>query len=719
MIRLACRLGVRMARRGWGLGGGRGAVGAHLKSMGSYEMHAWRDAMAIAGLLDETIGARKARQIYERIKKEAVWKFEDSMNGQIAEFIGRSESQRPAVIRKLPDDVTRVCFLTLAILGCVRAKDVMELRDMYRELLAPGRGNRETTRGLYGFANQVQGFFNYEWPEEVFSSMGVDDDVGGDGDEEGVGDGVEQLDVAADLKPTVPPPPAQAQPRTHTEILVSIGKSETVAADAGGGGQAWKLQFVQDESTFVGMTLLAKPMTRERLVKHLVHVSGAEWGRLPGILLFSEGQRDLAAEVNSAAGKEVAALMRKGVGSMACMRWSEDLLRSFKRELELIGESMPTAAELDACKMNTLTSSRADAKDGWKAQRAGFEKWAKTLLVHRGRWTGEATVGAQSEGRSGSDDRDLAKAKRTLTKLEDANRTTYGDALYYICDALLGWRSGEKSLNEASHEAAAALVEYKFRRASDRGGSNYQLDFELDELFGKGSVELDVLEFGVLRLLNGPFESGRPEKQSAGSNQWMGYGQPRRARGWFQAWWCVLEVGEKDGFEEADRWMPSASSLESAAGSVMPEGVTLAMSSGVCRFDRESANEAVSWAAGNDLCQSHGGQLISWIERGGSYHPYDGPGKVDGSRRRAVMVVANGGSSEQVEAARAAWSRAAPQVEARIRTADARGKRQAPPRSLAVSGEAVDFFEPLVMVNERLALMAGRAWNASTRRSTK
>ena len=475
--------------------------------------------------------------------------------------------------------------------------------------------------------------------------------------------------------------------------------------------------MVQEESTFVGVTLLEKPLKRDVLVKHLVHVSGAQWGRLPGLLLFSESQRELAAEVNSVAGKEVAALMRKGVGSMACMRWSEELLRSFKRELELIGELMPTAEELAACKMSTLSTSSADAKDGWRAQRTSFEKWAKTLLEHRGRWVGDTAVGAPSEVRSGSDDRDLAKAKRTVTKLEDANRTTYGDALYYICDALLGWRSGEKGLKEASQQAAAALVEYKFRRAHDRGGNSFQLDFELDELFGKGSAELDVLEWGVLRLLNGPFESGRPEKQRDGGNHWMGYGSPQRLRGWFQAWWCVLEVGEKDGFEEVDRWMPSESALESAARCVMPKGVTLAISSGVCRFDRESTSEAVSWISGPDLCQSHGGQMISWIERRGTYHPYDGPGKVDGSRRRGVLVVANGDSREQVEEARAAWGRAAQHVEGRIRTPDARGKRQAPPRSLVVGTDAVDFFEPLVMASERLALMAGRAWNASTRRA--
>jgi hypothetical protein len=62
-----CRsVGARYAQGVAGDRGGR-ATGAHLKGMHSYELHAWQDAIAIAALLDEWVGAARARNIYDRI----------------------------------------------------------------------------------------------------------------------------------------------------------------------------------------------------------------------------------------------------------------------------------------------------------------------------------------------------------------------------------------------------------------------------------------------------------------------------------------------------------------------------------------------------------------------------------------------------------------------------------------------------------------------------
>jgi hypothetical protein len=154
-------------------------VEAHQKSMGSYQMHAWRDAMAIASLLDETVGIEKARKIYEALPLEKVIKYEQSVAEGIADFIQKPESQRPAFLRKLPQGIeTRVGFLTLAIIGCVSAKDTLELRDAFRNTLAAGGGNRITVSNIYMFAQEVRGLFTYEWPWEIIDAMGLDD--GGD-----------------------------------------------------------------------------------------------------------------------------------------------------------------------------------------------------------------------------------------------------------------------------------------------------------------------------------------------------------------------------------------------------------------------------------------------------------------------------------------------------------------------------------------------------------
>lgn len=102
---------------GWGTTSRR-KTEAHEKSMGSYERHAWSDALAMASYLDEEIGADKARKIYEDVREVDLRKYEEDTGALIQDFIKRSESQRPSVLKKLPDERTRVVFQVLAILGC-------------------------------------------------------------------------------------------------------------------------------------------------------------------------------------------------------------------------------------------------------------------------------------------------------------------------------------------------------------------------------------------------------------------------------------------------------------------------------------------------------------------------------------------------------------------------------------------------------------------------
>lgn len=159
---------------GWGTTSRR-KTEAHEKSMGSYERHAWSDALAMASYLDEEIGADKARKIYEDVREVDLRKYEEDTGALIQDFIKRSESQRPSVLKKLPDERTRVVFQVLAILGCLRAKEVIDLRDRYRLALAPGAGYRVTTASLYGLSEQMRSIYTYAWPLEVFDALGIDD----------------------------------------------------------------------------------------------------------------------------------------------------------------------------------------------------------------------------------------------------------------------------------------------------------------------------------------------------------------------------------------------------------------------------------------------------------------------------------------------------------------------------------------------------------------
>ena len=149
---------------------------AHEKSMGSYEMFAWRDALAIAELICELYGRARAENVYKAVEQKEVVKFESENQQLIADFIQKSESQREPFLRRITKeagDGTRIVFLTLALLGVLRAKALMELRDQFRTALAPGGGNRITTASLYDFSNALPSIYVYEWPAEPFDALGA------------------------------------------------------------------------------------------------------------------------------------------------------------------------------------------------------------------------------------------------------------------------------------------------------------------------------------------------------------------------------------------------------------------------------------------------------------------------------------------------------------------------------------------------------------------
>lgn len=163
---------------------------AHEKSMGSYELHAWRDAMEIAQDLinvaeEGGITVADVRRRFEAMDVTVVSEVERKNVELISEYLQKSCSQRPAFLRRITKDVDlqqRCLFLTLCILAAIRARDLIELRDRFRMVLAPGCGNRVTIANVYVFGQEVRGLFQWEWPSEVFEAMCIDD-IGDDDDE--------------------------------------------------------------------------------------------------------------------------------------------------------------------------------------------------------------------------------------------------------------------------------------------------------------------------------------------------------------------------------------------------------------------------------------------------------------------------------------------------------------------------------------------------------
>ena len=147
----------------------------HEKDMGSYALHAWRDALALGEFIEDEFGAVRARSFFEAAPREELIQFERANFELISDFIQKSESQRPAFLARVcksTNEHTKVLFVVLALLGVLRAKAVIEVRDRYCSELAPGRGNRVTTAALYAFSNEIQELYGYAWPFEVFNALG-------------------------------------------------------------------------------------------------------------------------------------------------------------------------------------------------------------------------------------------------------------------------------------------------------------------------------------------------------------------------------------------------------------------------------------------------------------------------------------------------------------------------------------------------------------------
>lgn len=175
---------------------GRRASPPHHKSMGSYNLFAWRDAMALAHLLETMFDLKTVRKVFDHLGPVNVVKWEAILQEDIGNLLQKTEAQRPAYLRKMakahPKDPHRPAFtLLLAVIAQVRVTRLLELRDEYRGSLAPGEGNRVTCASAYDFGMAVARLHQQapSFPFEVFeaygsSAMDEDEDEGDDPDDE-------------------------------------------------------------------------------------------------------------------------------------------------------------------------------------------------------------------------------------------------------------------------------------------------------------------------------------------------------------------------------------------------------------------------------------------------------------------------------------------------------------------------------------------------------
>lgn len=168
-------MGVRYGRNGQRL------RESHEKSMWRYNQHAWNNAIELAQFL--CLAAEESgwqledlRRHFETIEGAKLADFDEANIEHVAHFVAETPSRRPKLYRKWFAERPQpgLVFLILCILACSRAKELIDLRDDFREALAPGRGYRATVADLHAFGIKTALIYaDYSWPYEVFEAIAV------------------------------------------------------------------------------------------------------------------------------------------------------------------------------------------------------------------------------------------------------------------------------------------------------------------------------------------------------------------------------------------------------------------------------------------------------------------------------------------------------------------------------------------------------------------
>lgn len=699
---------------GWGYGGGQGAKGAHLKSMGSYEQHAWNDAVSMADLLNEVVGSSKARRIFERVPADKVRSYEQQMSEQLEAFIAKSESQRPAVLRKLGDETNVVCFMVLAIIGCLRARDAMEVRDNYREHLAPGRGNRVTTASMYAFCQEIANLISYEWPYEPFHAMGLDDsgdEDGEGGDEDGVPDG-DGLALAEEARtPVEPTPPAQPK-EEGTTIFVQQRTCDLFKAKEGGTDAGWITQWVEP-SQQVAVFATYDRRADDWLASVLPKVAKASLWKQPVRFVVPAGDKQLLAAIKSK-GEIAVESGTSGSFNRVCNRWPEEHLRALRKELQVMGVAMPAAATLmdsmaqEKGQLALLTDKQIGANQ--LERRGMLEMPAKRILAAGGRWRGEVKRCAQIAGTWGDAPKSPDKVMSAMGYSADGEA---GLGLERTGGALLKWRREELGTSEAMEQALGGYLRYMLTM---RQGMSRSMIAHLEEAFGRGSVETDLLAAAVLTHFKGVWGVTTGDQE-----------QPTWAQvaPFWQGWWCTIEVSTLPGAGGL-RAMPCHRSIAQALeGHARETGLKIYIGHKLEtqtweRCEEEPEQNVMergwtyrghrAWSVAQELLEAAVSPRLQeldkreWLARQGT------------SGRLRFLVLGRGKSAAALQAVPEEWRRATGDME---RSINAKLESAADTRDIRVRfGRELDGAVELPAAHDqRTALLAGMGWDAEKRQA--
>lgn len=575
--------------------------------MSSYAMHAWHDACSIAQFIADTFAdLSRIRKIYEACDAAALKALEERHADLIAEFIGKTEGQRPGYFNRISrsaDEKTKVVFLVLCLIGVLRARDLIDARDTYRGALAPGRGNRETLKGLYKFGNEVVALVNYDWPSEPFEALGLYDDAGDDDENDDDDDAMPDFEEAAIVQEPTPPEPEVR----YREVVVQHMQSKRYAI-APDGRIARKRTDDQDGIwCLVGEDLVDQKVLLASIPNKLDRATAAERCAqllrytVPDHVTILVGNKTLVetCAVDPAI-KDRVVLAKTGVGQSAFVRWVDDYLDDLQRELALINEPMPSPDELVrsmAVECGIPVLPAADPIEGdFTERRIRLAQLAVRLCAIRDRDLSDCLSGLEAP-RSAScqvdyHPRQLGKERQKLARYAATQSlTAIGQTLLTVFDALEDWRQNPEDLPRVLDVIGNTIV--RFACGKEAGEQRLGLWTALSPGTGRGSTESDVVMRAVFQRLSQPLPAlwiGLPFHFQAESG--------RQSSGFYSGYWIDATIDKAAAGEGALRSLPYHQNLCSLMTNSFGDEAGLKITVARDFFDRSQFQSNAGWING-------------------------------------------------------------------------------------------------------------------------
>lgn len=479
------------------------------KSMSSYESFAWNDAASIALLIADTVGdVAKARELYESLPPEAIEKFAIDTEEFIGEFIGKTESQRIAYINKTTktaSEKTTIVFLVLCLNSVLRVKKVLECRDVYRNALAPGLGNRVTLKALFEFSNEIAGMNDLSWPREIFIDLDLDD-------------GFEpSIEDEPEFEPVAPPVPTPAPSKPEHELILQYTQSKRYTTDGLGRitpmtdptqSGIWRLVAADQVAEVLIVSSMDRKLSEAELACAAKSLLDYE---IPGreTILVVPSKR-LRAVLSS---EHVDRLWpaKPGVGQRAFKQWLDDYLLELHREMALIHEPLPTVNEF----LNTLPLfgsfrliKEADPSEcNATKRRKLIARQVIEICTGRNRPL-PVELSISDTPRTildeVTDDRKaVGRAIRRLESYESSDSLTdFGSVLLEVGLATQQWRESPDSL--AAHAKVIGKHVVQFAVANGKEQSLHQLRHDIGEVTGSATASDDLVAYSVFSQLRLP-----------------------------------------------------------------------------------------------------------------------------------------------------------------------------------------------------------------------